>query len=302
MLKGAITALVTPMLTSSEIDFASVKKLVDYQVKNGVQGLVIAGTTGESALLDEAEKLELINYVIKINQGRVKIIVGVSGASTKFTCDYIAQHLNKISGIDFILALTPYYVKPTQDGMYEYFGSVAKVSKYPVILYNVPARTGCDLYNTTVLRLSHDFKNIIGLKDATGVIDRVIELKRLVSEFMVYSGDDETALEFILNGGDGVISVVSNVIPEEFSQMCNLALSNDGDDKLRAQKINKKTIELSQLLFIETNPIPVKWVLFVTGQIMTSFIRSPLTQILKTSQERIQPVLEKIIGKKINAN
>lgn len=304
MLKGMITALVTPMDESGAIDFVSLENLVNQQIKAGVAGLVIAGTTGEAALLNDDETYTLINKVIAINQSRVKIIIGLSSASTKFSCDYINNTLNKIKGVDYILVLTPYYIKPTQDGLYQYFMEIAKNSIHPIILYNVPGRTSCNLHNSTVIKLAQNCSNIIGLKDATGEIDRMIELvAHKPREFLLYSGDDETSLQFMLNGGDGVISVISNIIPEKFSEMCRFALNiqQDQRNQAKATALNNEIIELSELLFIESNPIPVKWALFAMDKIKSPMLRSPLTVLLPVNQKKIMPVLEKVLGYKINA-
>lgn len=303
MLKGAITALITPMNNNGDIDFISLENLVNWQIDSGVSGLVVAGTTGEPALLDKDEIFQLIKKIITINQKRVKIIVGISSPSTKFSADYLENYLNKIEGIDYILALAPYYIRPTQDGLYDYFSTIAKVSRNPVILYNVPARTGCDIQNKTILALAHNCVNIVALKDATGEIDRVIELSAMKPKgFLLLSGDDESALPFILNGGDGVISVVSNIVPKEFSDMCNLAINvkNDEANKVKAIAINEQIKELCSTLFIEPNPIPVKFAAFAMNKIKTPVLRSPLTTLLPDNQRRLSGVLEKFLGYKVN--
>lgn len=308
MLTGAITALVTPMLENGDVDFTSLKHLVNFQIENGIAGLVVTGTTGESALLNNDEKIKIIDQVIATAANRVKIIVGVSSASTKFACDYIAEHLNNIPGIDYILVLAPYYIKPTQEGIYQHFAHIAKVSNKPIILYNVPTRTSCDLHDETTLRLAHDYKNIVGLKDATGDITRCAYLvKNKPSDFCLYSGDDGTSLEFMLNGGDGVMSVVSNVIPKKFSQMCNFAInanrdessSNGGRDQAIA--INDAISELFSVLFIESNPIPIKWALFAISIISTANLRLPLTTLSIDKQTILKPILMRIIEKRVYA-
>lgn len=304
MLKGVITALITPMDESGNIDFASVEKMVAEQIIAGVVGLVIAGTTGEGALLDSDEKIELINKVIAINQKRIKIIVGLGLPGTKLSCDYVNNYLNKIAGVDYILALTPCYVKPNQEGLYQYFKEIATNSIHPIILYNVPGRTSCDLHNDTVIRLAQDCKNIIGLKDATGEIKRGSELIANRPEgFLLYSGDDKTSLQFMLNGGDGVISVISNIIPERISKMCTLALSDKHSDESRneANSLAVKIAQLNELLFIESNPIPVKWAAFAMALIKSPMLRSPLTELSIENRKKIAVVLESVLGYKINA-
>lgn len=291
MLNGAITALVTPMNSEGEIDFGALDHLVEFQIENGVNGIVVLGSTGEASTLSVEEKLEVLKKVINKNDSRVKIIAGVSNANTKKAIDF-TNKLNEFSGIDFIMALTPYYMKPTQEGLYNHFAQIAQISNKPVILYNVPSRTGCDLQNTTALRLAHDFTNIVGLKDATGNIERACYLvKNKPEEFMIFSGDDATAMAFMLCGGNGVISVVSNLVPKEMSQMCKFAISGD---KFSAIKINNTIMELHSEMFIEANPIPIKWALFNNGIISSPNLRLPLTTLSDTSQNKIKPTVEQI--------
>ena len=284
------------------IDFTALENIINQQINAGIVGLVIAGTTGEGALLDNDEKIALIKKVIEINQNRVKIIVGLSQASTKFACDYINNHLNKITGIDYILALTPYYIKPTQDGLYQYFMEIAQNSVHPIILYNVPSRTSCDLHNATVIKLAQNCKNIIGLKDATGEISRVSDLLTNTPEdFALYSGDDKTSLQFMLNGGDGVISVISNIIPDKMSQICALALKAKTDEKSKnaALLLDQEIAKLNELLFTESNPIPVKWVAFALNLIKSPVLR--LTELRPENQQKITQVL-KNLGYKTHAS
>jgi 4-hydroxy-tetrahydrodipicolinate synthase len=301
VLQGAITALITPMTNDSVIDFVSVENIVNQQIKAGVSGLVIAGTTGEGVLLDNNEKVELLKRVIAINQGRIKIIAGLSQTSTKFSCDFLHNYLNKIMGLDYILALTPCYIKPTQHGLYDYFTEIAKNTATPIILYNVPSRTSCDLENDTVLRLATTCKNIIGLKDATGDIERGCELiLHKPQDFLLYSGDDKTSLQFMLNGGDGVISVIRNIIPDKITQICTLALSARNDEKIsnEANLLNEEIAELVELLFIESNPIPVKWAACALDLIKSPYLRSPLTELTVVNQKKLAVVLQKLLGYK----
>lgn len=297
MLQGIITALVTPMTPDGQIDFATLETLVEEQIKNGVAGLVVAGTTGESALLTDEELDALICAVIKFNQNRIKIIVGVSGAATHATCQFIEDYLNKLSGIDYLLALTPYYIKPTQDGMYEYFSAISKISNFPIILYNVPSRTGVDLHNKTVIKLAHDIPTIVAIKDASGDLSRVEELKNETpTNFMLYSGDDATFFEFMLKGGDGVISVTSNIIPQKMSEISELTLSNKDENLVKARILNESATIFYDLLFIESNPIPVKWSLFALGKTKTPNMRSPLTVLRPENQQKLAIALEQLQG------
>lgn len=289
MLSGTITALVTPMKSEGVVDYESLESLVEFQILNGVSGLVVLGSTGESSTLLAEEKFKIINCVLKKNANRVKIIVGVNLANTIEAID-CTKKLNEIPNIDYVMLLTPYYVKPTQDGLYNHFAAVAKVCKRPIILYNVPSRTSCDLHDDTTIRLANDFKNIVGLKDATGNIARVCYLVRYKPQgFMLFSGDDATAMAFMLCGGDGVISVVSNLVPNEMSQMSNFAISGNKDAAISA---NNKIIELYDEMFIETNPIPVKWALFHKGVIEAPDLRLPLTTLSKSCQDKVKPTVE----------
>lgn len=293
MISGAITAIVTPMDNNGKIDYPAFVNLIEFQIKNDILGIVVCGSTGEAATLSVEEKIELVKYAININQNRIKIIMGVSYADTYLACEFIKM-LNDIAGIDYILTVTPYYVKPTQEGLYQHFAEIARVSNKPIILYNVPSRTGCNLQDNTTVRLAKDFSNIIGLKDATGDISRVGYLvKNKPEKFALYSGDDVTALAFILSGGDGVISVVSNVVPNLFSQMCTLALTGN---KKEAIEQNNKLFELHNALFIESNPIPVKWALFNLNIINSSKLRLPLTTLTEKNCIIISQILNKIVN------
>ena len=291
MLNGAITALVTPMNSDGAVDFQALDRLIESQVSNGVNGLVILGSTGESATLSAKEKLEVLTFAIEKNKSRVKIIAMVGNANTSDAVEF-TQTLNETNGVDYIMALTPYYMKPTQNGLYSHFAQIAKVSNKPIILYNVPSRTGCDLLDVTTLKLAHDFINIVGLKDATGDIARLCYLvKYKPQNFMLFSGDDATALAFLLCGGNGVISVVSNLVPKQMSEMCNYAISGD---KLAAITANNIIMELHSEMFVEANPIPIKWALYNNGIISTPNLRLPLTTLSVVNQERVKPIIEQV--------
>lgn len=297
MMSGAITAIVTPMDNNGKIDYPAFANLLEFQIKNKISGIVVGGSTGEAATLSIEEKLELVKHAVRINQNRVKIIMGVSSNDTSVACGF-TKMLNDIVGIDYILVVTPYYVKPTQEGLFQHFARIAKISNKPLILYNVPSRTGCDLQDETTLKLANDFSNIIGLKDATGDISRAGYLiKNKPEKFKLYSGDDITALAFMLGGGDGVISVVSNIVPKEFSQMCEFALNGD---KNNAIKLNNKLFELHKAFFIESNPIPIKWALFSLKIINTANLRLPLTILTEKNCEIIKRLLDKIVKKEEN--
>lgn len=292
MLHGTITALVTPMTNNGEIDFVAFAQLIEQQISGGVTGLVVIGSTGESSNLTDDEKFALIHSAIKIINKRVKVIVGLGCINTPFAITCV-NALNQIPGVDYIMALTPPYVKPTQEGLYQHFATIAKLSTIPIILYNVPGRTSCDLEDKTTLRLADDFPNIIGLKDATGNIARCCYLvKYKPKDFILISGDDATAMAFVLCGGSGVISVVSNLVPKQFSQMVQLALDGNIRDAI---KINNQILELHSLLFIESNPIPVKWALYHEGILNSPECRLPLTTLSEPCQARILPHITRIM-------
>lgn len=288
MLRGVITALATPMLPNGEIDFDSVTKLVELQLKNKVDGIVVAGSTGEGSMLTYDEKVRLLQHVIKINRGLAKIIMAFNDIATNFALDLINK-LNTIDGIDYYLATAPAYVRPTQEGLYQHFRAISIASRHPIILYNVPGRTGCDLDNKTVIRLATDFSNIVGLKDATGDLSRADELfQKKNKDFAIYSGDDGSAVDFILKGGDGVISVASNLVPEHFRAMISDALSGN---KLAAFEVNNQLLGLYEALSFESNPVALKWALFFKKIIKHDVVRLPLLPLSSAAQEKMKPVL-----------
>ena len=297
MLKGVITAIVTPMKQNGEVDFAALDKLIEFQIEGGVSGIVAIGSTGEATTLDTDEKIAVIKHIINAVNKRAKIVVGVGYASTQTAAKFI-EVTNQIPGIDYIMALTPSYVKPTQEGLYQHFASLARLSTSPIILYNVPGRTACNLEESTTLRLAKDFPNIVGIKDATGDIARCCYLvKYRPKNFILLSGDDATAMAFMLSGGDGVISVVSNLVPKQFSQLAGFALKGQVSDAIR---INNQIIELHKLMFIEANPIPVKWALYNRGVIETPCLRLPLTTLTDKSQALIEPTVIEVMREENN--
>ena len=291
MLHGCISALVTPLLADGSIDYPAVAGLVEWQIESGVAGLVVVGSTGEAAALTVTERIAMIQTVVAVNQGRVKIIVGSGTTSTAQTLEFI-QQLNGLSGIDYLMCVTPYFVKPTQQGLYQHFASIAATSRFPLILYNVPSRTGCDLNDDTSLRLAADFSNIVGLKDATGDIRRCVYLvTHRPQGFSLFSGDDGSALAFLFCGGDGVISVVSNLRPRLFSSMVAAALA--GRREL-AITLNRHLMPLYDLLFCEANPIPLKWGLFHEQRINSAGLRLPLTVLDSAYHEQLVASLSHI--------
>jgi 4-hydroxy-tetrahydrodipicolinate synthase len=273
MLQGSLVAIVTPMFEDGRLDISSLRALIDFHLAEGTDGIVIVGTTGESPTVDFDEHCLLIETAVSQVNGRVPVIAGTGANSTKEAI--VLTQKAKELGADACLLVAPYYNKPTQEGLYQHFKAVADAVEIPQILYNVPGRTGCDISNDTTLRLS-SHRNIVGIKDATGGIERGTDLLlRAPKDFVVLSGDDATALSLMLLGGKGVITVTGNVAPKLMHEMCEAALKGD---VATARAINAKLFALHQKLFIEANPIPVKWVLAQMGLIKTG-IRLPMVQL-----------------------
>lgn len=273
MLQGSLVAIVTPMFEDGRLDIPSLNALIDFHIEQGTDGIVIVGTTGESPTVDFDEHCLLIQTAVSQVNGRVPVIAGTGANSTKEAI--ILTQKAKDLGADACLLVAPYYNKPTQEGLYQHFKAVADAVNIPQILYNVPGRTGCDLVNDTTLRLA-THPNIVGIKDATGGIERGTDmLLRAPKDFAVYSGDDATGVALMLMGGHGVISVTANVAPKLMHEMCVSAMSGD---VVAAREINAKLFALHQKLFVEANPIPVKWVLAEMGLIKTG-IRLPMVNL-----------------------
>ncbi|MDP1755740.1 MAG: 4-hydroxy-tetrahydrodipicolinate synthase [Methylotenera sp.] len=273
MMQGSLVAIVTPMFEDGCLDIASLNALIDFHIDQGTDGIVIVGTTGESPTVDFDEHCLLIEAAVSQVNRRVPVIAGTGANSTKEAIN-LTQKAKEL-GADACLLVAPYYNKPTQEGLYQHFKAVADAVNIPQILYNVPGRTGCDISNDTVLRLAAH-ANIVGIKDATGGIERGTDLLlRAPQDFAVYGGDDATAMALMLLGGKGVISVTANVAPKLMHEMCVLAIAGD---VIAARAINAKLFALHQKLFIEANPIPVKWVLAEMGLIKTG-IRLPMMNL-----------------------
>ncbi len=273
MISGSLVALATPMNPDGTLDWDRLDALVDFHVKNGTDAIVAVGTTGESATLNPEEHCAVIGRVVDRVNGRIAVIAGTGANSTTEAIDLTREA--KKRGVDACLLVTPYYNKPTQEGLYRHYKAIAEAVDVDQILYNVPGRTAVDMLNETVVRLA-DTPNIIGVKDATGDIDRGKSLIELVGDRMaVYSGDDATALELILLGAKGNISVTANVAPKDMSDLCRLALAGEAGE---ARAINDRLMQLNKRLFVEANPIPVKWALEQMGLIQEG-IRLPLTPL-----------------------
>ena len=282
VLSGSIVALVTPMDENGLVDFNALKKLVDWHVKEGTNGIVAVGTTGESATLEIEEHLEVVKSVVEYADGRIPIIAG-SGSNSTAQAIKTTSESYKI-GADYSLLVTPYYNKPSQKGLIEHYLKIADSCDIKQILYNVPSRTSCDLSPDTVEILSRH-ENIIGIKEAVNNKDRMNKLKKiseLNKDFLVFSGDDVTFLDLLSLGGNGVISVAANVIPKGISEICKHYANNEN----YAVELNKKYKYLYELLFIESNPIPVKWMMYKMGLIKNS-IRLPLIELDQKYQENI---------------
>jgi len=273
MFSGSIVALITPMDAVGGVDDADLARLIEFHIEAGTEAFVIAGTTGESATLGREEHLALIERACELVGGRVPVIAGTGSNSTVQTLD-LSRAAGRFPVAGFLI-VTPYYNKPTQEGMYRHFSAVADALERPVILYNVPGRTGVDLEPATVARLA-DHGNIAGIKEATGELDRVAVLREDCGEdFVLLSGDDLTACQFMLDGGDGVISVTANVVPAKMRALCDAACSGD---RIQAERIDGQLGGLHRGLFVESNPIPVKWAVQQIGYAGEG-IRLPLTPL-----------------------
>lgn len=282
MIQGSIVALVTPMRASGELDFEALRRLVDFHLEQGSDGIVAVGTTGESATLTEAEHLEVIRQVVDRVAGRIPVIAG-TGANATAEAIQLTRGAQRL-GADACLLVTPYYNKPTQEGLYRHYRAVAEAVDIPLILYNVPGRTACDLLPATVGRLAA-VARIIGIKEATGDLGRIDALRACCGpEFLLYSGDDASAREFCLRGGQGVISVTANVAPRLMHEMCAAARAGDRE---RAAQLDARLAALHRDLFVESNPIPVKWAVHELGLIPDG-IRLPLTWLSAECQETVR--------------
>jgi len=285
MITGSLVAIITPMHEDGRLDLGAFRKLMDWHVAEGTDGIVVVGTTGESPTVNVEEHKELIRLAVQHSKGRIPIIAGTGGNSTAEAVELTAAA--KKAGVTACLSVVPYYNKPTQEGLYRHFRRIAETVELPMILYNVPGRTVADLQNDTVLRLAQ-VPGIIGIKDATANIERGTDLlTRLPRSFAVYSGEDATALALILLGGHGVISVTANVAPKLMHQMCAAALV--GDVK-KARELNLKLLPLHQRLFVEANPIPVKWALAEMGMIEYG-LRLPLSPLSERFHQTLREAL-----------
>ena len=280
-----MVALVTPMFADGSVDFDSLSKLIEMHIESGTAAIVSMGTTGESATLDMGEHCEVMRRTVEMAAGRIPVIGGTGSNSTTEAIEL--TRCAQQGGADACLLVAPYYNKPTQQGLYLHHKSIAESVDIPQILYNVPGRTVCDMLPETVARLAQ-IPNIVGIKEATGSLERMREiLSRVPDDFDLYSGDDETGVEFMLEGGHGVISVTNNVAPKAMAAVCEAALAGDRE---KALELNRPLEGLHRNLFVEANPIPVKWALNAMGLIPEG-IRLPLTPLSKEFHEPLRKAL-----------
>ncbi|MEF3079279.1 4-hydroxy-tetrahydrodipicolinate synthase [Winogradskyella poriferorum] len=288
---GTGVALITPFNADLSIDFEGLERLVEYNIKNGTEYLVISGTTGESVTVTAEEKKTLVEFVSKVNNKRVPLVLGIGGNNTASVVDEIKT--TDLSDIDAILSVSPYYSKPTQEGIYQHFKAIAEVSPKPIILYNVPGRTSSNMLPETTLRLAKDFENIIAVKEAGNNVHQYLELLRTKpDDFLVLSGDDDLALGVALAGGSGVISVIGQALPKEFSEMIRLGIAGKAKE---AYKVHFDLMPITRLIFSENNPAGIKAVLEALD-ISKSYVRLPLVEATDQLKNDIKSAL-KDLGK-----
>ena len=281
MFKGSYVALVTPMHDSGQIDYPSLERLVKFHVEQGSHGLVAVGTTGESATLPFDEHINVVKAIVDYADGNIPVIAG-SGANSTAEAVFLSENMAD-TGIEGFLSVVPYYNKPQQRGMVAHFTAIADSTDLPVLLYNVPGRTVADMLPETVAELS-EHRLIVGIKDATGDIDRLHAMQKLINDkdFVFLSGDDPTSCQFLAEGGHGVISVTANIAPAKMAKMCDLSSTGQFDE---ASRINAQVAALHEALFIEPNPVMPKWALMKMGMIDSDFLRLPMVRSELASQK-----------------
>ncbi|GAB7204884.1 4-hydroxy-tetrahydrodipicolinate synthase [Dickeya oryzae] len=287
MFTGSIVALVTPMDDKGAVDRASLKKLIDYHVASGTSAIVSVGTTGESATLSHDEHGDVVMLTLELSDGRIPVIAG-TGANSTAEAISLTQRFND-TDVAGCLTVTPYYNKPTQQGLFLHFKAIAEHTDLPQILYNVPSRTGCDMLPETVARLS-EVKNIVAIKEATGNLSRVSQIQELVHEdFILLSGDDASSLDFMQLGGKGVISVTANIAAREMAALCELAAQGNF---VEARRFNQRLMPLHHKLFVEPNPIPVKWACKALGLMATDTLRLPMTPLTDAGRDVMEQAMK----------
>ena len=284
---GTGVALITPFNDDLSVDHKSLEEIVAYNIENGTDYLVISGTTGESVTITAAEKKAITNTIIKANNGRLPLVIGIGGNNTAQVVEEIKN--TDLSEMDAILSVSPYYSKPTQEGLYQHFKAVAEASPIPIILYNVPGRTAKDMAPETTLRLAKDFKNIIAVKEAGNNVHQYLQLlKNKPEDFLVLSGDDDLALGVILAGGSGVISVLGQALPKDFTKMINLGLEGKAKE---AYALHFKLMDLTALIFAENNPAGIKAV-FQALKMCNANVRLPLVEATEELKQKIEEALK----------
>jgi 4-hydroxy-tetrahydrodipicolinate synthase len=285
-LKGTGVAIVTPFKTDKSIDYNALEKLVEHLISGGINYLVVQGTTGESVTLSKQEKKEVLDFVVKVNNGRLPIVLGIGGNCTATVVDLFKT--TDLSDVDAILSVSPYYNKPTQEGIYQHYKALAAATDKPIILYNVPGRTASNIAAETTLRLANDFSNIIAVKEASGSLEQCMQIiNNKPEDFLVISGDDALTLPMIASGGDGVISVLANAFPKGFSTMVTQAL---GGNLKEAQTMHYKYFEMIHYLFVEGNPAGVK-VALKQLNIMDDNVRLPLVNVSSQTSNKIKEIM-----------
>ena len=282
MITGSIVALVTPMLESGEVDWRGLERLIDWHIDSGTNVISLVGTTGEASTLSHEEHREVIRFGVAHAGGRIPVMAGTGSNSTTEAIELTVAAAE--AGADSVLIVTPYYNRPTQEGMFQHFKAIASSINLPIVLYNVPSRTASDLSNETVLHLSQ-IENIVGLKDATGDVARARDLMTLLPEgFGIYSGDDATTCDLLAAGAHGCISVTANICPADMALMCKMALEGNLDD---ARRVDQRLQPLHRDLFLEPNPVPVKYALGTMG-LIDDFVRLPLTRLSAEHEETVK--------------
>ncbi|MCF1422689.1 4-hydroxy-tetrahydrodipicolinate synthase [Mangrovimonas futianensis] len=285
--EGTGVALVTPFNEDLTVDYTALEKIVDYNIENGTDYLVISGTTGESVTITSDEKEKIIGTIVKVNEGRVPLVLGIGGNNTLKVIEEIKQ--TDLSGIDAILSVSPYYSKPTQEGIYQHFKAISEACPIDIILYNVPGRTASNMLPETTLRLAKDFKNIVAVKEAGNNVGQYLQLiKNKPEDFMIISGDDDLALGVVLAGGSGVISVIGQAFPKEFSKMIRLGLEGAAKD---AYQIHFKLMDVTGYIFSENNPAGIKAVLSGLGLCLPT-VRLPLVEATDSLKSKINEYIK----------
>lgn len=286
---GTGVAIITPFNDDGSVDHNALSNLVDYNIDNGTNYIVISGTTGESVTITKQEKHDIIDTIIKANNGRVPLVLGIGGSNTSAIIDEIKS--TDLTHIDALLSVSPYYSKPTQEGIYQHFKVIAEVSPIDIILYNVPGRTSSNMLPETTLRLARDFDNVIAVKEAGNNVHQYLKLLRdKPDDFLVISGDDDLVLGVVLAGGAGVISVLGQALPKQFTKMINLGLEGRAKE---AYKIHFDLMDMTSLIFSENNPAGIKATLEVLG-LSKSNVRLPLVEASEELKNKIKLALNKL--------